>query len=50
MRGGADNPPGLKQATDAADFERNGRGASSSAVKGSGNATWSGDECECRHE
>jgi hypothetical protein len=49
---GADNPPGLKPVTEAADVRNrvHGRGASPSAVKPRWEPRWSGGECECRHE
>jgi hypothetical protein len=50
---GADNPPGLKPVTEAADVRAlllHGRGASPSAEKPRREPRWSGGECECRHE
>jgi len=56
---GADNPPGLKPVTEAADGSHleplawvgcHGRGASPSAEKPRREPRWSGGECECRHE
>ena len=49
---GADNVPGLKISTDAADAWNPmcGRGALSSAVKVEREHGWSGDKCECRYK
>jgi hypothetical protein len=47
---GADNVPGLKYSTEAADSAMDGRGALSSAVKVEREHGWSGDKCECRYK
>ncbi len=47
---GADNVPGLKISTEAADAAMHGRGALSSAVKVEREHGWSGDKCECRYK
>jgi hypothetical protein len=50
---GADNVPGLKISTEAADrthYGSYGRGALSSAVKVEREHGWSGDKCECRYK
>ena len=47
---GADNVPGLKISTEAADEVIHGRGALSSAEKVEREHGWSDDKCECRYK